>query len=67
MTDRIERVISSFSLGEQPKQVHHWRTRPVAERLAETFRLHREGNDIFRGGNRPFTYTFEPFDVDAAR
>ena len=57
MTRRIERTIRIVD-GDTtpPSQVAYWRTRSPTDRLAEMLRLHREGNDLFRGGNPIFVY-----------
>ena len=44
----------------------YWRTRPPEERLAETMKLHREGNELFAGGNPEFVRTMELRHVPAA-
>jgi len=57
MSMPIERTIRVIRDGEVvPKHVTYWRTRSAEERLAETLKLHREGNDLFRGGNPEFVY-----------
>lgn len=65
---RIERTIRVVAEGEpQPKPAAYWRTRSFSERLVETLKLHREGNELFRGGNPPFVYVLSRRHVDAAR
>jgi len=67
MSMRIERTIRVMAEGElQPKPVIYWRTRSFSERLAETLKLHREGNELFRDGNAPFVYRVSRRHVDAA-
>jgi len=68
MSGRMERTIRLVRQGEaEPKQVRYWRTRPFEERLVETLNLHREGNELFRGGNPAFTYELRIRNVGAAR
>jgi len=68
MSVRVERTIRVVAEGEaQQRPVAYWRTRSFAERLAETLKLHREGNDLFRGGNPPFIYVMRLRNVDAGR
>ncbi len=55
MSGRVERTLRVIRDGEVlPKPVAYWRTRSYEERLAATLELHREGNELFRGGNPPF-------------
>ena len=64
----IERTIRVVAEGEaQSKPAKYWRTRSLAERLTETLKLHREGNELLRGGNPPFLYEIRLRDVDAGR
>lgn len=64
----IERTIRVVREGEAgTKPLAYWRTRTIEERLAETLKLHREGNRLFRGGNPPFVYIIGKRDVDALR
>jgi len=68
MSGRVERTIRVIDDGEAaPKQVTYWRTRSPTERLAETLRLHREGNELFRGGSPGFVYVMRTRDVDDSR
>lgn len=68
MSRPMERTIRLVRQGEpEPKRVRYWRTRPLEERLFETLSLHREGNDLFLGGNPAFTYELRIRDVGAAR
>ncbi len=68
MNARIERTLRVIEDGETvPKPVVYWRTRSFEERLAETLKLHREGNDLFRGGNPPFVHVIRMRDVDHPR
>lgn len=65
---RIERTIRVVTPGEtEPKPARYWRSRPATERLAETLKLHREGNELLRGGNPPFVYVIRSRDVDSAQ
>ncbi|MFT4180255.1 MAG: hypothetical protein QM612_12485 [Thermomonas sp.] len=62
MSGSIERVVRIFDLGageHPPKPVRYWRTRSPEERLRETLQLHREGNDLFKGGNTAFEYVMQ--------
>jgi len=62
---RVERTIRVVGDRETAvKRVAYWRTRSAEDRLAETLLLHREGNDLFRGGNPAFAYVIEMRDVD---
>ncbi len=64
----IERKIRVVREGEaRTTPLAYWRTRSIEERLAETLKLHREGNRMFRGGNPPFVYIIGKRDVDAVR
>lgn len=59
MSARMERTLRIYDVdaGERPaKPVRYWRSRTTQERLRETLQLHREGNDLFKGGNPAFTY-----------
>ena len=59
MKTAIERTLRIYDLdaGERPaKPVRYWRTRTPQERLRETLQLHREGNELFKGGNPAFAY-----------
>jgi len=47
------------------RSARYWRTRPPEERFRETLKLHREGNDLFKGGNPSFAYVIELRDVPA--
>lgn len=68
MTMRIERTIRIAAEGEvQSKPIRYWRSRSAAERLAETLKLHREGNELLRGGNPPFVYVIGARDVGSPR
>ncbi len=44
----------------------YWRTRPPEERLTETLKLHREGNELFLGGNPEFVRVLELRHVPSA-
>ena len=44
----------------------YWRTRPQEERLAETLKLHREGNELFKDGSQAFVHVMELRHVPAA-
>ena len=60
MSDRIERTLRVVEVDEPARRpVDYWRTRSYEERLAEAFKLHREGNELFRGGNPPFLFQIE--------
>ena len=37
----------------------YWRSRSPEERLAETLKLHQEGNALFKGGNPGFVRQLE--------
>ncbi|MBN8480176.1 MAG: hypothetical protein J0L88_01160 [Xanthomonadales bacterium] len=68
MTTRIERTLRVIKEGEvAPKPALYWRARSFEERLAETLKLHREGNELFRGGNPPFVHVIRMRDVDPPR
>ncbi|MEP6881628.1 MAG: hypothetical protein ABI866_06520 [Dokdonella sp.] len=59
MSGRVERTLRVIRDGEGlPKPVAYWRTRSYEERLTATLELHREGNELFRGGNLPFAHVF---------
>ena len=63
MSGRIERTIRIVQAGEAlPRRTDYWRTRSREECLAETLKLHREGNELFRGGNPPFVFTITSRD-----
>jgi hypothetical protein len=47
------------------KPARYWRTRPLEERLTETLKLHREGNELFKGGNPVFVRVMELRHVPA--
>ena len=58
MNSRIERTLRVIPEGESaPRQVEFWRTRPYEERLSETMHLHRDGNELFKGGNPAYVFT----------
>lgn len=64
MSARIERTIRVVGeVDAERKPIDYWRTRSAAERLAETLRLHGEGNELFRGGNPSFVYEIRVRDV----
>jgi hypothetical protein len=66
MSGRIERVVRLLDANErQPRPIDYWRTRSFEERLAATFELHVEGNELFRGGNPPFEFCIEIRHVGA--
>jgi|GEM_PF-1236905 len=68
MSARVARTIRVVAEGEARRRpVAYWRARSLAERLAETLKVHREGNDLFRGGNPPFVYVMRLRNVDARR
>jgi len=70
MSGRIERTLRVFDVatGEWPdKPVRYWRTRPLEERLRETLKLHRDGNDLFKGGNPDFEHVVELKHVPTPR
>lgn len=68
MNRRIERTIRVFDGHKAaPSQVAYWRTRSPVERLEEMLRLHREGNDLFLGGNSDFVYTIRIRNVGDPR
>jgi hypothetical protein len=41
------------------KPSRYWKTLTHEERFRETLKLHKEGNELFKGGNPPFVYTIE--------
>ena len=60
MNSRVEKVFRFVSAGvNEPRAVHYWRARPFEERLRETLALHREGNELFKGGNPAFVHVLE--------
>lgn len=68
MSSRVERTLSIFDPNDDlPRQVNYWRSRPLSERLDATLALHREGNELLRGGNPPFVFTLEIAHVERAR
>ena len=38
----IAKTVNKVALGEEPKDVHYWRTRPYEERLAALEEMRRE-------------------------
>jgi len=68
MNRHVERTIRVLGEGETPpKPVSYWRARSPEERLAETLKLHYEGNRLFRGGNPDFVYVIRTRYVDDPR
>jgi len=68
MNRRVERTIRVIDgHNASPSQVAYWRTRSSMERLEEMLRLHREGNDLFRGGHPDFVYTIRIRNVGDPR
>ena len=64
MSARIERSLRIVQADEPASRpIDYWRKRPHAERLAEAFKLHHEGNELFRGGNPPFQFCIEVRDA----
>ena len=60
MNNRIERTLRVIPEGEAaPRPAAYWRTRPFEERLAEAMNLHRDGNELFKGGNPPFVFVIK--------
>ncbi len=58
-TERTLRIVDLAAGERPPRPSDYWRTRPLPERLAAVLELHREGNELFWGGNPPFAYTME--------
>lgn len=68
MSARVERTLRLLGVDEPaPNAAAYWRKRSAAERLAETLKLHREGNELFRGGNPPFSYEIRTRHVGERR
>jgi hypothetical protein len=68
MTNLVERTLTIVDTNEAPSRpVDYWRNRPLSERLDATLNLHREGNELLRGGNPPFVFTLEIAHVERAR
>jgi hypothetical protein len=68
MSVPVERTIRVVAESERrTKPAHYWRQRPFEERLLQTFALHREGNELFKGGNPPFVFELRLRDVRAPR
>jgi hypothetical protein len=68
MTRVVERTIRFVGNEEPvPKPCEYWLTRSFSERLAATLQLHREGNELFRGGNPPFVFDIRTRDVERSR
>lgn len=44
---------------QQAAASRHWHARSPAERLQAALALHREGNDLFKGGNPAFVFQWE--------
>lgn len=58
--DAIVRTLRFVPPGERgARACAYWRSRPPEERLAETLKLHREGNELFKGGHPDFVHTME--------
>jgi len=58
--DAVARTLRFATPEEQNVKTRtYWRTRPAEERLAETLKLHREGNELFKGGNPGFVHYLE--------
>ncbi|MEI2428632.1 hypothetical protein RDV84_00475 [Lysobacter yananisis] len=67
MTTGVVRTLRFVAPEERDAgTVRYWRSRPPEERLQETLNLHREGNELFKGGNPPFAYVIELRDVSVA-
>lgn len=57
MSGRIARTLRVVRNGEpKSRPVDYWRKRSFEERLRETLSLHREGNELFKGGNPAFVF-----------
>lgn len=68
MSAGVEKIFRFVSDGvREPGPAHYWRSRPFEERLKETLDLHREGNELFKGGNPPFAHVIEIRHVRAPR
>ncbi|HRG16050.1 MAG TPA: hypothetical protein PLB00_08635 [Pseudomonadota bacterium] len=68
MSTRVQRTLTIVDTNEAPSRpVDYWRNRPLTERLNATLALHREGNELLRGGNPPFVFTLEIAHVERAR
>jgi hypothetical protein len=68
MTRVVERTIRLVDDGKPvPRPGEYWLTRSFSERLAATLQLHREGNELFRGGNPPFVFDIRTRDVERSR
>ncbi|MGB3392331.1 MAG: hypothetical protein WA956_09225 [Stenotrophomonas sp.] len=64
--DAVARTLRFAAPEEQnAKASAYWRTRSPEERLAETLKLHREGNELFKGGNPAFVHQLELRHVHA--
>ncbi|MFT4255504.1 MAG: hypothetical protein QM599_00845 [Pseudoxanthomonas sp.] len=61
---RTLRFVDADERNTKPSR--YWRSRPMEERLAETLKLHREGNELFKGGNPGFIHVMEFRHVPAA-
>lgn len=58
--DGVARTLRFVAPDEQNVNAcAYWRTRSPEERLAETLKLHREGNELFKGGNPGFVLQLE--------
>ena len=58
--DSVARILRFATPQERnAKASTYWRSRPPEERLAETLKLHREGNALFKGGNPAFVRQLE--------
>ena len=68
MSGRIERSLRVIPDGRAaPKPVTYWRTRSHEERMLETLKLHREGNELFRKGNPAFVYVIRTRNAEDQR
>lgn len=68
MSNRVERTLRVVDPNDvQPRPADYWRSRPLTERLDATLALHREGNELLRGGNPSFAFTLEIAHVERAR
>lgn len=57
MSTSVARVIRVIKEDEgRPRAADYWRNRSFTERLEAVLALHREGNELFRGGDVPFRF-----------
>ena len=55
-----ERRLRFTSPGERRAETHqHWAAGSPAERLQATLALHREGNNLFKGGHPGFVFQWK--------